>query len=193
MTQKKQGDIAAVETENGIKWMNNLPKTSSVASDEQLTQFLAKLIDVSSFEYLWLIGSLTNCSSILFFISVQNLHSNIDFTYVPTFVPRTVYVIMCLTYSFFFFWNFYCVFRKFPIDYDYLFFKKKSWFSSLNTYYNFYFNLQFLLDLPFCRIVCYSSVLIYQWTLCNLNIAAFNITFSVWVYIFHRKIAFAPA
>lgn len=52
ITQKKPGHIAAVETENGIKWLNNLPETSSVASDEQLTKFLAKLIDVSCLEYL---------------------------------------------------------------------------------------------------------------------------------------------
>lgn len=47
ITQKKPGDIAAVQTENGIEWLNSLPDYSSVATDEHVTQFLAKLIDVS--------------------------------------------------------------------------------------------------------------------------------------------------
>lgn len=47
ISQKKPGDIAAVQTDKGIKWLNHLPETSSVATDECVTQFLAKLIDVS--------------------------------------------------------------------------------------------------------------------------------------------------
>lgn len=49
ISQKKPGDIAAVETDDGIKWLNSLPESSSVASDERLTPFLAKLIDVSGY------------------------------------------------------------------------------------------------------------------------------------------------
>lgn len=47
ISRKRSDEIAAMETENGIKWLKKLPETSSVAEHEYVTQHLAKLINVS--------------------------------------------------------------------------------------------------------------------------------------------------
>lgn len=44
---KENGQISAIQNENGIEWSQTLPETSSIASDNQVTQFLAGLINVS--------------------------------------------------------------------------------------------------------------------------------------------------
>lgn len=47
LSRKKDGQIAATQTENTIEWTSHLPESSSVSKDQRVVQFLACCINVS--------------------------------------------------------------------------------------------------------------------------------------------------